>query len=322
MHFFTPIGHYKGPIKTKFGLPRQGRFIENLKGKIYIHPKYAQAEAFRGLEDFSHLWLIWLFSENLDKGSHPTVRPPRLEGNKRMGVFATRSPFRPNGIGMSAVKLEGITHEDGNIIIEVSGADLMDRTPILDIKPYIPYADSIPDALAGPFQAQPPTYPVRWEVADEKADGLSEEDQALILAIVSQDPRPAYKSKKVHDDKTYVLTYETWDVSFRAQDGMLKIVDLKKLEPEEAEDTPYWVYMLLCNDDTIYTGMAKDPEKRLAVHNAGRGAKYTRSRRPCRLAYQEQVKNRSEALIREAQIKRYSRSKKLQMIDAYRAQKP
>ena len=144
-----PIAHIKSDFSSKFGIPRQSGLIDELESKIIFEKEYSVPEAFRGLEGYSHIWILWQFSECADKEWNPTVRPPRLGGNKRMGVFASRSPFRPNSIGLSCVKLVSIDETDEGITLTVSGADLLDGTPIFDIKPYLPYADSIPDAVGG-----------------------------------------------------------------------------------------------------------------------------------------------------------------------------
>lgn len=202
------IGRIENDFPEKFGLPRQSGLIEELKSRIIIQPEFAREEAFRGLEDFSHIWLIWGFSQN--KGWSPTVRPPRLGGNQRMGVFATRSPFRPNALGLSAVRLEKI--ERG--VLVVSGADLMNGTPIYDIKPYLPFADSYPDAKGG-FAEGVRDYSL--SVVFEDSGMLSPEQKKVLTKVLEQDPRPSYQDDS---DRIYSFTFGKFTVQFVVQDGV------------------------------------------------------------------------------------------------------
>lgn len=203
------IARIHNDFPTKFGLPRQASLAPSLRAKIVFEPAYRVAEALRGLEGFSHIWLIWEFSES--QGWNPTVRPPRLGGNVRMGVFATRSPFRPNPVGLSCVRLESIEDDgtDGRVLL-VSGADLMDGTPIYDIKPYLPGVDAHPEATDG-FVGASPRELLDVEIAPELAASLTDNQLATLREILAQDPRPAY-----HDDagRTYGLSYAGQDIHF------------------------------------------------------------------------------------------------------------
>ncbi|MBR4408316.1 MAG: tRNA (N6-threonylcarbamoyladenosine(37)-N6)-methyltransferase TrmO [Bacteroidales bacterium] len=222
-----PIAEFHSPFGTKFGIPRQSGIIPELEGKIVFRPEYRNAEALRGLEEFDYLWLIWEFSANRgDSGTwSPTVRPPRLGGNARIGVFASRSPFRPNGLGLSAVRILRI-EKDGpeGPVIHVSGADLMDGTPIYDIKPYVTYADSRPDARSGFVDAN------SWStleviIPSEIATKLPEKARKMISGILAQDPRPQY-----HDDpeKIYGMEFDSMDVRFRVHDGIAEVTEIIK----------------------------------------------------------------------------------------------
>ncbi|MBQ4515993.1 MAG: tRNA (N6-threonylcarbamoyladenosine(37)-N6)-methyltransferase TrmO [Clostridia bacterium] len=217
------IAHIKTDFKEKFGIPRQSGLVENTQGKIIFEKEYRVKEAFRGLEDFSHIWILWQFSEAVRENWSPTVRPPLLGGNKRVGVFATRSPFRPNPIGLSCVKLDKIeyTKNDGPVLY-VSGADILDGTPIYDIKPYIPYADSHPDAIGG-FTENLNERSLKVEVKDERFYSISEQKQEEIIKILSHDPRPSYKD----DSKTYGMKYNSYEIKFCVTDGILTVTSLE-----------------------------------------------------------------------------------------------
>lgn len=222
-----PIADFHSPFGTKFGIPRQSGIIPELEGKIVFRPEYRNAEALRGLEEFDYLWLIWEFSANRgDSGTwSPTVRPPRLGGNARIGVFASRSPFRPNGLGLSAVRILRI-EKDGpeGPVIHVSGADLMDGTPVYDIKPYVTYADSRPDARSGFVDAN------SWAtleviIPSGIAAKLPEKARKMISGVLAQDPRPQY-----HDDpeKIYGMEFDGMDVRFRVHDGIAEVTEIIK----------------------------------------------------------------------------------------------
>ncbi len=204
------IAKIQNEFRTKFGIPRQSGLAET-ESLIIFEPEYRNAEALRGIEEYSHLWLIWNFSESVTHDFQPTVRPPRLGGNKRMGVFATRSPFRPNPIGLSSVRLLCVERTDCyGLVLRVSGADLMNGTPIYDIKPYLPYTDSHPDALSG-FAADFVDYALKVNFPDELLKKLKEEQRSAVIEVLKNDPRPSY-----HDDKEriYSMEYGEYDIKF------------------------------------------------------------------------------------------------------------
>lgn len=208
MHIIATI-HNDFP--TKFGIPRQSGLVEELKATVVFESEYRNPDALRGLEEFSHIWLIWQFSQAVRETWSPTVRPPRLGGNTRMGVFATRSPFRPNPIGLSCVKLEEIKKDPvlGTVLV-VSGADLMDGTPILDIKPYLPYADAHPEATGG-FTGNVGGRTLRVECHPELLEAVPEEKRQALLGVLSRDPRPSYQ----HDpDRVYGMAFAGLEVGF------------------------------------------------------------------------------------------------------------
>lgn len=219
------IAKIKTDMPDKFGVPRQSGIVEELTGKIIFEPEYRVREAVRGLEEFSHLWIIWQFSENLRSSWSPTVRPPRLGGEIRKGVFATRSPFRPNPIGLSCVKIEKIefTKELGPVI-SVSGVDMTDDTPIYDIKPYITYTDSRPDAkqsFAGDFI----NYGLKVDFPEKLLSLIPDEKQAGIIGILKHDPRPAYQDSP---DRVYGVRYLDFDVHFKVKDNILTVINIVK----------------------------------------------------------------------------------------------
>ena len=211
-------------LPTKFGLPRQSGLVNELEGLIVFEPKYRDPEALRGIEGFSHLWLIWEFSEAKRDSWSPTVRPPRLGGNKRMGVFATRSPFRPNPIGLACVTLLGIEKtKDSGLALRVGGADMMDGTPILDIKPYLPIADCRPEATGG-FAAEKAGYSVQVVFPDEELEKIPESKRDALKAILSQDPRPAYQDDP---ERIYGFPYAGAEVRFRVDNGVLYVTEVE-----------------------------------------------------------------------------------------------
>ena len=220
------IARIHNDFPTKFGLPRQSGLAPSLRSKIVFEPAYRVAEALRGLEDFSYIWLIWGFSEVMAPESgrnwSPTVRPPRLGGNVRMGVFATRSPFRPNPIGLSSVRLESIEKDgDNGLVLIVSGADLMDGTPIYDIKPYLPGVDAHPEATDG-FVGSHRQELLDVEIAPELASLLSADQLATLREILAQDPRPAYHAAHAESDRVYGLSYAGLDLHFTVDGTQLK----------------------------------------------------------------------------------------------------
>lgn len=219
----TPVAWYRGQLSEKFGLPRQAGLVPELTGYVEMTESFRNKDMFRGLEGFSHVWLVWGFSENHTWS--PTVRPPRLGGNERLGVFATRSPFRPNPIGLSLVELAAI-HWDApkGLVLEVKGADLMDGTPIYDIKPYVPYADARPEAKGGFAAAADKRLPV--QETPEILAVLPQEKRPALLGILAQDPRPHYH----HDpDRVYGLTFETWNVKFKIDEQGVEILAIEKV---------------------------------------------------------------------------------------------
>lgn len=219
------IARIKTDMPDKFGIPRQSGIVKELEGKIIFEPEYRVKEALQGIEEFSHLWLLWEFSENRRDSWSPTVRPPRLGGEIRKGVFATRSPFRPNPIGMSCVKLERIeyTKELGPIIY-VSGVDLMNDTPIYDIKPYITYTDSRPDAVQG-FAEEFKDYSLKIEFPQELLNIIPKDKQAGLIGILKHDPRPAYQNLP---DRVYGVRYMDFDIHFKVKNNILTVTDIKK----------------------------------------------------------------------------------------------
>lgn len=227
-----PIAHFRSAFPTKFGVPRQSGIIEELKGRIVFEPTYRNADALRGLEGFDYLWLVWEFSANKTREERgvnswqPTVRPPLLGGNTQMGVFATRSPYRPNPLGLSSVRIDRIelTDKEGPVI-HVLGADLMDGTPIYDIKPYVAYADCHPSARSGFVDER------RWqELAVEFPEHLKtlfpSESLVALTRVLALDPRPQYQD---NPEKVYGMSYEGYDIRFRVADGVLIVVDVKNL---------------------------------------------------------------------------------------------
>lgn len=214
------IAHIHTAFPTKFGIPRQSGLVDGLRGEIIFTPEYRNADALRGLEDFSHIWLVWQFSGAVRESWSPTVRPPRLGGNTRMGVFATRSPFRPNPLGLSSVRLEAIEHrpEVGPVLI-VRGADLMDGTPIYDIKPYIPYADCHPDAAEG-FTGQTRSHHLQVTFPPELLEQVPQADRAALTGVLANDPRPSYQ----HDpQRVYGMEFGPLEVHFTVDGELLTV---------------------------------------------------------------------------------------------------
>ena len=221
----VPIAHIRSDFSSKFGVPRQAGLVEELRAAIVFEPPYRVPEALRGIEGFSHLWLIWEFSKNKRQNWSPTVRPPRLGGNQRMGVFATRSPFRPNPIGLSCVKLEGVelSGPDGPVLV-VSGADLVDGTPIFDIKPYIPYADCRPEAVGG-FAGAAPEGALTVDIPPDLMERIPEDRRAALAGVLAQDPRPHYQDDP---QRVYGFGFAGLEVRFRVAGGVLTVVDIVK----------------------------------------------------------------------------------------------
>ncbi len=219
------IAHIHTAFPTKFGIPRQSGLVDSLRGEVIFTPEYRNADAVRGLEDFSYIWLVWQFSGAVRDNWSPTVRPPRLGGNTRMGVFATRSPFRPNPLGLSSVKLEAIEHRPnvGPVLI-VRGADLMDGTPIYDIKPYIPYADCHPDASEG-FTGQTRMHLLQVEFPLALLAQVPEADRDALTGVLASDPRPSYQ----HDpERVYGMEFAGLEVHFRVDGEVLTVTDVSR----------------------------------------------------------------------------------------------
>ncbi|MDD6503642.1 MAG: tRNA (N6-threonylcarbamoyladenosine(37)-N6)-methyltransferase TrmO [Oscillospiraceae bacterium] len=221
-----PIAYIHTDLPTKFGLPRQSGLVPQLRSTIVMEPLYRDPVAFRGIEGFSHLWLIWGFSGNKRDSWAATVKPPRLGGNKRMGVFATRSPYRPNALGLSSVKLESIDFDEKlGPVLTVSGADLMDGTPIYDIKPYLPHTDCHPDALGG-FADQFVDYALEVVFPEEWLAMIPEDKREALCGILAQDPRPSYIDDP---ERVYGFNFLDMDVRFRVRDGVLTVCEIEKL---------------------------------------------------------------------------------------------
>lgn len=218
------IAHMKSDFPTKFGIPRQSGLVNELESVIVFEPEFRNPDALRGIEGYSHIWLIWQFSEAIRSDWSPTVRPPRLGGNTRMGVFATRSPFRPNALGLSCVKLLGLEETElYGTVIHVAGADLMDGTPIFDIKPYIPYGDCHPDATGG-FTDTAEDFLLNVVFPDELLTKLPENKRQAAIGVLSHDPRPSYQR---NPERIYGLQFAGVDIRFRVLDKTLTVIDVK-----------------------------------------------------------------------------------------------
>lgn len=225
-----PIARIKSDFPSKFGVPRQSGLIDELRASIIFEPDYRNADALRGIEDFTHIWLIWQFSESVGHEWSPTVRPPRLGGNTRIGVFATRSPFRPNHLGLSCVRLIGVeqTAQYG-AVLTIAGADLMDGTPILDIKPYIPYADCHTDATGG-FASAGADYLLDVKFPEALLNRLPPASRRAAIGVLEQDPRPSYHADP---DRIYGLPFAGFDIRFRVSERLVTVLDVVPWDPEE-----------------------------------------------------------------------------------------
>lgn len=216
------IAKIRTDFPTKFGIPRQSGLVEELKGTVIFEPEYRVPEALNGLEEFSHIWLLWEFSEAVSEGWSPTVRPPKLGGNTRKGVFATRSPYRPNSIGLSCVRLDGIERtENLGTVLHVSGADLMDGTPVVDIKPYIPYADSHSEALGGFSQDGTQRLTVVFD--SELLEKVPKEKQNALIKVLELDPRPAYQNDP---ERIYGFGFAGKGIKFRVKENVLTVTEV------------------------------------------------------------------------------------------------
>lgn len=219
------IGHIQSDFTTKFGIPRQSGIVKEIRGKIILEKEYRVAEAFRELEGFSHIWLIWQFSEAVRDNWRPTVRPPMLGGNTRVGVFATRSPYRPNSIGLSAVRLERIEYTaDLGPVLHVSGADLMNGTPIYDIKPYLPFADSIPDATDG-FAGKAVREKLTVDFPEHLREIIPAKKLDALIAVLADDPRPTYIDDP---ERVYGLTFGGYEIKFTVRSNTLTVIKTEK----------------------------------------------------------------------------------------------
>lgn len=222
-----PIAHIRTDFAGKFGVPRQAGLVPELRGTVVFEPEYRNPDALRGLDGFSHIWLIWEFSEARRESWSPTVRPPRLGGNTRMGVFATRSPFRPNPIGLSCVRLEAVRLDrELGPVVEVSGADLMDGTPIYDLKPYLPYCDCKPEATAG-FTGQLENRALEVRFPGELLAAIPEELRPGLLGVLAHDPRPRYQQDP---ERVYGLSFGGFNVRFRVEENILTVCETEPIE--------------------------------------------------------------------------------------------
>ena len=220
----TPIARMKSDFPTKFGIPRQAGIVRELRSTVIFEPAFRSDDALRGIEGYSRLWIIWQFSEAVDKPWSPTVRPPRLGGNVRMGVFATRSPFRPNSLGLSCVELLGVEHtREYGTVLHVGGADLMDGTPIVDIKPYIPYSDSFPQAKGG-FTDNARDFLLEVDFPEELLTLLPEDKRQAAVGVLSHDPRPSYQNDPC---RVYGLPFGGRDIRFRVSENTLTVIEVR-----------------------------------------------------------------------------------------------
>lgn len=220
----SPVAKIRSDFTEKFGIPRQSGLVEELKAEIIFEPAFRSPDAIRGLEGFSHIWLIWQFSHAERRGNALTVRPPRLGGNERMGVFATRSPFRPNPLGLSCVRLEDIEYTDIGPILHISGADLLDGTPIYDIKPYLPHADLRSDAVGG-FSDRFSDYSLKVEFPDELKAHVPQEKLPALIGVLSQDPRPSYQNEP---ERIYGMCFAGMEIHFRVKEDTLTVISVEK----------------------------------------------------------------------------------------------
>ena len=221
-----PIAHIYTDFKTKFGLPRQSGLVKEITGKIIFEKEYSIAEAFKGLEDFSHIWLLWEFSQVKIESWKPTVRPPLLGGNKRMGVFATRSPFRPNSIGLSCVRLEKMDYEpEYGTVLYVSGCDIMNGTPIYDIKPYLAYCDSIPEAKGG-FTESLGERRLEVIISEDFLSRVPKEKRSELLGVLQGDPRPSYQNDP---EREYGFSFAEYEIGFKVDGEKLTVTRIEKI---------------------------------------------------------------------------------------------
>ena len=222
---FVPIAHVRSDFKEKFGIPRQSGLVPETLSRIVFDEGFRREEALRGIEGFSHLWIIWVFSANRQVPWSPTVRPPRLGGNRRIGVFATRSPYRPNPIGLSCVKLDRVEQTKEGPVLVVRGADLMDGTPVLDIKPYLPYADRI-DGATGGFTVENEKRKLTVVFPQPLKEKIDPDKIKALYGVLEQDPRPSYQQD---DGRVYGVSFSGWNVRFRVSSLELTVVEVEKI---------------------------------------------------------------------------------------------
>ena len=228
------IARIRSDFPTKFGIPRQSGRVEELTACIVFEPEYRVREAVKGLEDFSHIWLLWEFSQSIRENWSPTVRPPRLGGNERMGVFATRSPFRPNPVGLSCVKLEKVALDElDSPVLYIEGADLMNGTPIFDIKPYIPYADCHPEAT-GSFTEYSKDHHLNVEFPQELLERIPGESREALIAVLADDPRPAYQNDP---ERSYGMPFGEKDIHFRVDGDILRVYNVTEFVKKQQESS-------------------------------------------------------------------------------------
>ncbi|VAX10113.1 tRNA (adenine(37)-N6)-methyltransferase [hydrothermal vent metagenome] len=226
---FNPIGIVHSPFREKFGIPRQPGLVPDARARLELLAPYDQLESVTSLETFSHIWLTFVFHDALRDRWQPTVRPPRLGGNRRVGVFASRSPFRPNPVGLSVVALDGISNEGGKLALQISGIDILDGTPVLDIKPYIPYVDSIPEAIGG-YAGKSPEISMQVQFSQQVEGQLMQREEGvelrqLIVQLLELDPRPAYK-ERVQQERVYGMKLYDFDLRWRVRGDVIEVVEL------------------------------------------------------------------------------------------------
>lgn len=220
-----PIGEIKTEFREKFGIPRQSGRIEEIEGEIVFYKPYCGKDYFKDIEQYSHLWIIWGFSENEQKKKHATVRPPRLGGNTRIGVFASRSPFRPNNLGLSCVRLKEVREKGGKCSLIIGGADMLNGSPVYDIKPYITYTDCVPDAESG-FAEKNKNHALKVEFNNRQAERMPEKTRNALIKILADDPRPAYQKD---ENRIYGFEFAGYEIKFRVIGGVLKITEITEI---------------------------------------------------------------------------------------------
>ena len=237
----TPVAVVRSPFHERFGIPRQPRLAEQVPGRLEFLPPYNRAEAVAGLEAFSHLWLLFQFHANPDTGPALTVRPPRLGGNARVGVFASRSPYRPNPIGLSVVRLEAVAQTANGPVLHLRGVDLLDGTPVLDVKPYVPYADAVPEARGGFAEADIPRLPVRFSADAGRRLSVrpdTDEVRAVVEAVLGLDPRPGYRQDAPDSDRVLGMRLYDFDLRWRVVGGVVEVVELRPLPCADGTAVP------------------------------------------------------------------------------------